>query len=143
MSMIQDYFRIEKTYQDKYGEKTFLLYQVGSFFEVYWIQNKHEKHCKIFSEICSLNLSIKQNIKLENGQEKLYMCGFQCYLLEKYVDRIQRVGCSAVVYEQDPNDPTKRSFTKIYSPGTSIIENNALITDKNILLPLNMLNAAP
>ena len=64
MAMIQEYFRIEKEYQDKYGEKTFLLYQVGSFFEVYGIQNKREKHCKSFSEMCNLNLSIKQEISI-------------------------------------------------------------------------------
>lgn len=122
MSMIQEYFAIEKKYQCIYGEKTFLLYQVGSFFEVYGIQEKHDKHCKLFSDMCNLNLSIKQNIKLSKTNDKLYMCGFQCYLLEKYIDRIQCHGYSAVVYEQEPEDPTKRSFSKIYSPGTSIIE---------------------
>ena len=34
-SIITDYFDITKNYQEKYGEKTITLMQVGAFFEVY------------------------------------------------------------------------------------------------------------
>ena len=44
MKLIEEYFLLEKKYKEKYGEQTFLLMQVGSFFEVYGMQNSHMKY---------------------------------------------------------------------------------------------------
>ena len=33
--VLDEYFRLTKLYQEKYGPKTLLLYQIGKFFEVY------------------------------------------------------------------------------------------------------------
>ena len=33
--MYEEYFRVYSQYKAKYGPKTFLLYQVGAFFEIY------------------------------------------------------------------------------------------------------------
>lgn len=34
MSLIIDYLELTTIYKEKYGSKTVLLYQVGSFFEI-------------------------------------------------------------------------------------------------------------
>ena len=33
--MLKEYFKLRDGYRDKYGEKTLLLMEVGSFYEVY------------------------------------------------------------------------------------------------------------
>ena len=35
MALLKEYFKLTNEYRDKYGEKTLLLMEVGSFFEVY------------------------------------------------------------------------------------------------------------
>ena len=39
-SMMGEYFQKYKEYKNKFGEKMFLLWQCGSFFEVYGIKKK-------------------------------------------------------------------------------------------------------
>ena len=41
--LIDDYIDYQNTYQEKYGDKTVILMQVGSFFEAYAIDNEKEK----------------------------------------------------------------------------------------------------
>ena len=61
MTVVEEYFLLQESYIKKYGEKTFLLYQVGSFFEFYAIENDITmKYMEIFSEICSLNIAKKK-----------------------------------------------------------------------------------
>ena len=54
-SMIDEYFNIYTEHVKEYGEKTVILYQCGSFLEMYEIDNKHEKigNARILS-ICFL-----------------------------------------------------------------------------------------
>ena len=35
MALLKEYFKLTNEYREKYGEKTLLLMEVGSFFEVY------------------------------------------------------------------------------------------------------------
>ena len=41
--LIDDYLEYQETYQKKYGDKTIILMQVGSFFEAYAIDSEQEK----------------------------------------------------------------------------------------------------
>lgn len=72
MSIVLEYLEISKKYQDIYGEKTILLFQVGSFFEIYsFIISKTNEISKIsnienVSEICNLNIARKSNHIGEN-----------------------------------------------------------------------------
>ena len=68
MALIKEYFELTKKYQEDYGERSILLMQVGSFFEVYGIHNKNNdiitgSRITDFSHICELNVG-----------EKKYMC---------------------------------------------------------------------
>ena len=53
-SMIKEYFNHLKEYVKIYGEKTILLWQCGSFYEVYGLKDKDE----IFLVVKLLNLPI-------------------------------------------------------------------------------------
>jgi DNA mismatch repair protein MutS len=53
------------------------------------------------------------------------MLGFRDYIIDKYVEKIQENGYTAVVYSQDaPSSNTTRSLTGIFSPGTFFSVNN-------------------
>ena len=121
MALIKEYFDLTKKYQDEYGENTILLMQVGSFFEVYGINNKITSvisGSKIveFSQMCELNI-VEKNVCV--GSDNVMMAGFKDIQIEKYIKKIQDIGFTAVVYSQDEAvKNTTRSLSGIFSPGT-------------------------
>jgi hypothetical protein len=70
--IIIDYLELSTTYKEKYGTKTVLLYQVGSFFELYsfFISRNNEisgiTEIENVSSTCNLNIAKKQAYIGEN-----------------------------------------------------------------------------
>lgn len=130
MKMIDDYFNKERTYKDKYGPKTFLLYQVGSFFEVYGInQGDQSETIQKFSEVCGLSIAPKQS---GIGRKNVLMAGFRDYLLDKYIEQIHPHGYTIVVYTQEVQKDgvtIERKESGIYSPGTTITDNVSVLSN--------------
>ncbi len=113
MALVKSYYSLLEEYKKKYGFKTFLLMQVGSFFEVYSTTNTDENICE-FSQICDL--------KIANKNEG-FMAGFRDYMLDKYISKINESCYTSVVYVQEEiNGVTTRKELAIYSPGTTFID---------------------
>ena len=123
MKLIEEYFLLDKQYKKTYGNKTFLLYQVGSFFEVYGIENENDTSIKKFSEICNLAIA---NKKICIGKNNVLMSGFRDFLLEKYIEKVYPYGYSVVVYIQEEKEDGTivRNKQGVYSPGTTFLENS-------------------
>ena len=62
MALTEEYFRLSNEYTHKYGKKTILLMQVGSFFECYSKTDSAgditDANMKEFCSACDLNCSI-------------------------------------------------------------------------------------
>ena len=54
-NLIGQYFKIQKQYEEKYGITTIVLMQVGSFFEMYGVDNEKEKIGNLFEITGLLN----------------------------------------------------------------------------------------
>lgn len=126
MSMLNEYFEKDKKYKKKYGNSTFLLFQVGSFFEVYAYEKDKNtvNNIEKYSEICDLAVA--------NKSSDILMAGFRDYLLDKYIEKILPSGYTVVAYIQEddknnPKGPKLRKLQGVYSLGTTIRE------DVNIL----------
>ena len=126
MSMLNEYFEKDKKYKKKYGNSTFLLFQVGSFFEVYAYEKDKNtvNNIEKYSEICDLAVA--------NKSSDILMAGFRDYLLDKYIEKILPSGYTVVAYIQEddknnPKGPKIRKLQGVYSLGTTIRE------DVNIL----------
>jgi len=121
MALIKEYFELTNKYKDEYGEKTILLMQVGSFFEVYGMNDKineivNGSEIINFAQICELNV-VDKNVCV--GKSNVLMAGFKDIMIEKYIKKIQDAGYTAVVYVQDESAKnTTRSLAGIFSPGT-------------------------
>ena len=124
-SCIKEFLDKDIYYKKKYGPKTFLIYEVGSFFEVYGLEDDPSfKNIKLYSEICDLNIGPKK-VSIRNKQ--VYMAGYQSYLLEKYIEKIHPRGYTIVVYTQQGEnaDGTKiRKLHDTYSPGTTFLDHH-------------------
>jgi len=74
-SIILDYFELTQKYTQKYGDKTVVLLQVGSFFEIYALKNSKNNNYEItriqeISVVCNLNIAEKK-MYLGNSNETL------------------------------------------------------------------------
>ena len=137
MALIKEYFELTDKYKDEYGESVILLMQVGSFFEVYGIQETttgtiHKSKIVDFSQICELNI-VKKNTCV--GQDNVVMAGFKDMQIEKYIKKIQDAGFTAVVYTQDESAKnTSRSLSGVFSPGTYFHPENQKLTNSIVCI---------
>lgn len=120
MALTDEYFRLSSEYAHKYGKKTILLMQVGSFFECYSKTdsngNMTDANMKEFCSTCDLNCSITNGRCMAGFP---FSCNFRDYSLERYVKKMQELGYTIIVYVQDgQGSNTTRSLHCIYSPGT-------------------------
>jgi DNA mismatch repair protein MutS len=118
-SIYKEYFNLSKQYISQYGEKTVVLMQVGSFFEIYALKN--DTLFTSINDICNIcQFSIAEKKAIYEDKQVL-MAGFPEYKLEKYLQKITEENYSAVVYVQEKNEKnTKRILHSIHSPGTYI-----------------------
>jgi DNA mismatch repair protein MutS len=138
MSMINEYIEYQQNYEKLYGENTIVLYQNGSFFEIFGLDNDTEKiGCpKEISEILNIILTRKNKIIRENTRKNPLMCGFQKDSIDKYLQILLNNNYTVVLVEQVTNPPNpKREVTKIFSPGTYMEESLGQI-DSNYLVSI-------
>lgn len=134
--LIKEYFNLTSKYKSEYGENTLVLMQVGAFFEVYGLQDKQGvitgSNIKAFSEYCDLATPPK-HVTIDN--KSVIMAGFRDYQLDKYLNKLQEIGYTTVVYVQDVQAPnTTRSLSGIYSPGTYFSNETKSLTNNTLCI---------
>lgn len=120
MSLIKDYLRLSKEATAKYGPKTFLLMQVGAFYECYG-ETSDRANIDDFCRACELACA--------NKVPGIVMAGFRDYSLEKYLNRLQELGYTAVVHSQDAQIKEERTLSGVYSPGTFFTNESAALSN--------------
>jgi len=120
MSLIKEYLRLSKEASAKYGPKTFLLMQVGAFYECYG-EIANRATIDDFCRTCELACA--------NKAPGILMAGFRDYSLEKYLNRLQELGYTAVVHSQDAQIKEERALSGVYSPGTFFTAESAALSN--------------
>ena len=122
MSLIKEYFRLSTEAVAKYGPKTFLLMQVGAFYECYG-ETSGPTRATIdeFCRTCELACA--------NKTPGIVMAGFRDYSLEKYLNKLQEAGYTAVVHSQDAQIKDERALSGVYSPGTFMTGESAALSN--------------
>jgi len=123
--LLQEYVRLQREAEEKWGAKTILFMMVGSFYEVYEVlmDVSTGRTCGLATEmsrLCNIILT-KKNKALEFCGNNPYMCGFPTYCKVRYVDRLTSCGYSVVLSDQDPGSSVPgammvRKITTICSP---------------------------
>lgn len=132
-TMHHEYFEYVEDAVHKYGSRTFVLIQVGAFFEVYGYKpldsEENMSNCDIekYSSICNLNVSDKTTIDLFDKHEnavmkrRIMMAGFRDFTLDKYLTKLTDAGYTVLVYTQEKlGKDIIRKLDQIYSPGTYV-----------------------
>ena len=120
MTLVEEYLSYTKKWKAEYGDKTIVLMQVGSFFEVYALIDPNGKMVgSNIQEFASINDMVISRKSQCVGNLQVMMAGFGIAQTEKYFKKLQEAGYTVVVYTQDSQSKnTTRSLSEIISPGT-------------------------
>jgi DNA mismatch repair protein MutS len=139
-SIYEEYFDYCNKYTAIYGEKTCVLLEVGSFFEIYTYKNIYinkqsdnlneqankrcitneiqHPNCQEISKFCNLNL-VEKKQTYQNENQIILMMGFRNYMMDKYVQKLTDANYTVVVYIQEKKGKEiLRKLHNIYSKGT-------------------------
>ena len=128
--LIDDYFEYQIKFEEKYGIKTIVLMEVGSFYEIYGVNNNTEKigDVQIVTDLLNIQMTRRNKNILENNRSNSLMAGFPSISLKRFLKILIDANYTVILVEQITPPPNpKRDVTKIYSPGTYIEE----LTEKN------------
>ena len=144
-TLVEEYFELQEKYEKKYGEKTVILAQVGSFYEVYEYDENEDKTSgnkrfrgaigKASEMALTLNrkLTRKDNSK-PYSVRNCYMMGFPTVAYEDYRDKILKSGYTIIRIDQEKNgEVVMRMVGEIVSPATNLEEIHMLPTTNNIV----------
>ena len=110
--MFKEYIEFYKTYTQKYGPKTAIFLMVGSFYELYDIQNAEtgETQCNVTEivDLLGIQLSSKKG-EFGPNQNGLF-AGFPDYVMHKWASRLTSQNWTVVVIDQIKNFQGKVSF---------------------------------
>ena len=144
--MFKEYIEFYKTYTQKYGPKTAIFLMVGSFYELYDIQNTEtgETECNVkeIVDYLGIQLSSKKGeipVGLENSVG--LFAGFPDYVMHKWAGRLTSAGWTVVIVDQikDTRGKVKeRKVSRILSPSTHI--ENIASTDTPYVVTLYFQN---
>jgi len=135
--LIDDYFVHQLNFEKKYGNKTIVLMQVGTFFELYGVNNEIEKigDVQTITELLNIQLTRRNKAILENSRNNCLMAGFPLNSLKRFINILLTNNYTVILIEQTSEPPNpKREITQIYSPGTYIEEINQ--SDQNNIVSL-------
>ncbi|MCW8821902.1 MAG: DNA mismatch repair protein, partial [Sulfurovum sp.] len=137
------YFDLQLHFEEKYGKDALVLMEIGTFFEVYEVNNDAKKvgKAKEIAELLNIQLTRKSKAILENSISNPLLAGVPAVSLDRYLSRlISTKKYTIIVVKQKGEMPNiKRYVSNIISPGTNFEylsepgENNivSLLIDEN------------
>ena len=136
MALVADYLSYTEKWKKEYGEKTLVLMQVGSFYEVYaLLSDSGEMIGSNILEFSTINDMVISKKNTCVGKQQVVMAGFGVPQLEKYTKKLQEQDYTIVVYKQDiQGKNTTRSLAEIISPGTYFSQESAELSNNTMCI---------
>ena len=129
--LTQSYFELQKFFEEKYGKDTVVFMEIGTFFEVYEVNNDDLQigKAKEIAELLNIQLTKKNKNIVENSDKNPLLAGVPSVSFERYLSRlIAEQKYTIIVVKQKGNPPNiSRYVAQIVSPGTNfdhIIDND-------------------
>ncbi|WP_457748172.1 MutS-related protein [Sulfurimonas sp.] len=129
--LTQIYFDLQRHFEEKYGRDTVVFMEIGTFFEVYEVNNDEEQigKAKEIAELLNIQLTKKNKNIIENSDKNPLLAGVPAVSFERYLNRlISEQKYTVIVVKQKGNPPKiSRYISQIVSPGTNfdyIVDND-------------------
>ena len=143
MSIVNEYLALTKKYKAEYGEKTLVLLEVGSFFEVYALINPDGTYTgSNIVEFAQMNEMViaKKNIFVE--QMQVVMAGMGTVYADKYIQKLQDQDYTVVIYKQAGTGKNiTRVLSEIISPGTFFPNESEQLSNNMMCIWIHKSNA--
>jgi DNA mismatch repair protein MutS len=121
-SILDEYEAVLQEYQVKFGDRTVLLFEVGSFFELYSADAEASEFD--IHHVCDLlNIQVTRRNKnvAEVSRANYLMAGFPSYCIDKFTKVLVDNNFTTVVVTQTTPPPKpKRAVTRVLSPGVNL-----------------------
>jgi DNA mismatch repair protein MutS len=123
-SLIEVYLDLQRYFETKYGPDALVMMEVGSFFEVYGVDNDTETigKPKEVADILNLQLTRKNKSIPENNTKNPLMAGFPSVSFERYMERLVKEERYTIILIRQKGTPPKveRYLDSIVSPGIHV-----------------------
>jgi len=130
------YFDLQQHFESKYGKDTLILIEIGSFFELYEVNNDEMKigKAKEIAELLNIQLTRKNKAILENSVKNPLLAGVPTVSIERYIARLISAKKYTIVIVKQKGTPPKikRYISNIISPGTNF-EYQTEVDENNIV----------
>jgi len=140
--LTQTYFDLQSFFEEKYGRDTVVFMEIGTFYEVYEVNNDELQigKAKEMAELLNIQLTKKNKSIVENSDKNPLLAGVPAVSFERYLSRlIAEQKYTIIVVKQKGNPPKiSRYVSQIVSPGTNfehIVDNDdnyivSIVVDK-------------
>jgi len=117
------YFDIQREFETKYGDNVLLFLELGSFFEIYEINNEKEQigKAKEVAELLNIQLTRKNKSIAENSRKNPFMAGVPTVSFERHLHRLIQEKRYTIGLIRQKGEPPKvtRYLAQVISPGTN------------------------
>ncbi|PHQ56116.1 MAG: DNA mismatch repair protein [Sulfurimonas sp.] len=140
--LTQTYFDLQRYFEEKYGRDTVVFMEIGTFYEVYEVNNDEEQigKAKEIAELLNIQLTKKNKNIIENSDKNPLLAGVPAVSFERYLSRLISEQKYTVIVVKQKGSPPKisRYIAQIVSPGTNfdhIVDNDdnyivSIVVDK-------------
>ncbi len=136
--LTQSYFDLQRHFESKYGSDTVVFMEIGTFFEVYEINNDDEQigKAKEIAELLNIQLTKKNKNIIENSDKNPLLAGVPAVSFERYLSRLISEQKYTIVVVKQKGSPPKisRYISQIVSPGTNF--EHVVDNDDNYIVSL-------
>jgi DNA mismatch repair protein MutS len=116
----EEYLQYHEKYIYKYGPKTIILMQIGSFYECYSTDTRGPNLFEL-SDVLNIICTRKDKSVSIIDEKNPYMLGFNCAATNKFLKLLVDNNYTVVTVDQTTQPPKpKREVTNIFSPSTYI-----------------------
>lgn len=129
--LTQTYFELQRYFEKKYGKDTVVFIEIGTFFEVYEVNNDEEQvgKAKEIAELLNIQLTKKNKNIVENSDRNPLLAGVPALSFDRYLSRLIAEQKYTVIVVKQRGTPPKisRYISQIVSPGTNfdyIVDND-------------------
>ncbi len=130
------YFELQEYFEKKYGNNTIILIEIGSFFEIYEVNNDELKigKAKEIATLLNIQLTRKNKAIAKNSIKNPLLAGVPAVSIERYIARLIDTKKYTIVMIKQKGTPPKitRYISNIISPGTNF-EYQTEVTENNIV----------
>jgi len=117
------YFKLQEHFENKYGKNTVVFIEIGTFVEVYEVNNDEMQlgKAKEMAELLNIQLTKKNKTIVENSTKNPLLAGVPTISFERYLNRLIQEQKYTIIYVRQRGEPPKvsRYVDKIISPGTN------------------------